>query len=282
MTTQFPPSEPLDDQERLLARIVRALPGGDPPATLDARILRAAANAAAASRQPRARWLASAGAVWGIGGAAAAVLALGIGWQGIYGGPRPARSETAPAAVMADQAEDSSIAVQLETEHGGRPENLPPPTVADAAPARRVKESSVAASTPAPVPEPFTDTHLDEHVAARAEAGSSAEAMASAPAMADRISSNAIAAKASAGDAQQPSSALSESRANVDATQAQGSLAGDSRIHTMKPASWLAQIRQLRKEQRTTEARASLVAFHKRYPDFVIPSDLAPLLASGE
>jgi hypothetical protein len=46
----------------------------------------------------------------------------------------------------------------------------------------------------------------------------------------------------------------------------------------MRPATWLAHIRSLRDQQRRAEARASLLEFKRRYPDFVIPSDLAPLL----
>jgi hypothetical protein len=46
----------------------------------------------------------------------------------------------------------------------------------------------------------------------------------------------------------------------------------------MRPATWLAHIRRLRDQQRRAEARASLLEFKRRYPDFVIPSDLAPLL----
>ena len=68
MNKHIPPTEALDEQERELARIVRALPGGEPPPALDARILKAAANAAASTRRPGARWLASAGALWGAGG----------------------------------------------------------------------------------------------------------------------------------------------------------------------------------------------------------------------
>ncbi len=46
----------------------------------------------------------------------------------------------------------------------------------------------------------------------------------------------------------------------------------------MKPATWLAQVRQLLAANRTEEARASLKLFHKRYPNYVVPADLAPLL----
>ena len=69
MNPDPPAHQPLDDQERELARILRALPAGEPSAALDSRILRAAANATAAQRRPGARWLAAAAPLWGIGGA---------------------------------------------------------------------------------------------------------------------------------------------------------------------------------------------------------------------
>ena len=51
MNTREPITEPLDDDEREFARVVRALPAGEPPAALDARILKAASDAVAALRQ---------------------------------------------------------------------------------------------------------------------------------------------------------------------------------------------------------------------------------------
>ena len=46
----------------------------------------------------------------------------------------------------------------------------------------------------------------------------------------------------------------------------------------MKPATWLVQVRQLLAAHRTEEARSSLMLFRKRYPNYVVPADLAPLL----
>src|SRR6187200_3657792 len=114
MNTPRPPMEPLDEQEREFARILRALPGGEPSPALDAAILRAATNAAAASKRPGARFLASAGSLWGIGTAAAAVLALGVAWQLRYGDTRAPLAESAPRThVVADRAEDEAVQVDL-------------------------------------------------------------------------------------------------------------------------------------------------------------------------
>src|SRR6478735_8918656 len=108
----LPPNEPLDDQEREFARILHALPSGEPSPALDAKILRAATNAAASSKRPVRRMLASAGALWGIGTAAAAVLALGVAWQLRYGvtDQQSAAESAAPRArVVADTADDDSV-----------------------------------------------------------------------------------------------------------------------------------------------------------------------------
>src|SRR6187200_771605 len=128
MNTPRPPMEPLDEQEREFARILRALPGGEPSPALDAAILRAATNAAAASKRPGARFLASAGALWGIGSAAAAVLALGVAWQLRYGSAHAPAAEAAPSAHMvSDQAEDDAVQVELGTQPADAPFVPPPP-----------------------------------------------------------------------------------------------------------------------------------------------------------
>jgi hypothetical protein len=86
---QDPRHHPLQDDEIALARVLRALPAGEPSAKVDAAILAAAtdavngAAAAAAPSSPRraakaTRWLLPG---WAIGTAAAAVLAVGIGMQ---------------------------------------------------------------------------------------------------------------------------------------------------------------------------------------------------------
>lgn len=293
MTPPLPPIEALDEQERELARIVRALPGGEPPPALDARILKSAANAAASSRGPRARWLASAGALWGIGGAAAAVLALGVSWQMMYGVTRP-QQPAASAVQAADESDDGSVAVEFKDGQPQAGSNAPAaeavaaepvaaPALAKPAQSRPRVASAIApaapppaaAPVPVPVPEAFSDDLLDEHVARRAERGAGAEtAMAAAAVDAEASAGSGNAAKAMAGTARER--AATQARAVgvlSDATPAAAVPAGP-----MKPATWLAHVRRLRDQQRPAEARASLLEFQRRYPDFVIPSDLAPLL----
>lgn len=284
MNPSLPPTEALDEPERELARIVRALPGGEPPAALDAKILRAATNAAAASSRPGARWLASAASLWGIGGAAAAVLALGVSWQMMYGTPQPMQRESAPAAAMSDSADDSPVAVEFKQEPA-RETAAPAPAGSVAglrAPPRkstaRLAMPTAAPSGPPPPTEPraFAEDPLDEHVTARAgtrseaDAGANVEAMAAAPAVADSVGH--------LDSADMAKSSVAETSAPTANAQAMGATARARDQRRMQPADWLAEVRQLRDAQKTVEARASLLEFRRRYPGFVIPSDLAPLL----
>ncbi|MEO7251987.1 MAG: hypothetical protein ABIW30_05190 [Arenimonas sp.] len=296
MSTPFPPTEALDERERELARIVRALPGGDPPLALDARILKSAANAAAASRRPGARWLGSAGALWGIGGAAAAVLALGVGWQMKYAAPRPSQMESAPAAAMADQTEDSSVPVGF-SDAPTKPTELaaPSPRVATAPSRRPPAPTGGVAVAPAPLPQPFADGRLDERVTAGADANDSvgsaappavAQRRESSPA-AQRRQANTIAAKAVASEPEAQgryataAAAAPAAQAGVDIAAGMAADASSPSFPN-SPATWLTQIRRLRDEGRTLEARASLLEFHRRHPHNSIPSDLVALLRANE
>lgn len=294
MNPNLPSTDEFDPQERELARIVRALPGGEPPASLDAKILRAAGDAAAASRRPGARWLAAITPMWGIGGAAAAVLALGVSWQMIYGGPQSTGgTESAAAPAMSDQAEDASVAVEFKQERAVEADQpvaampaAPPPAETAAAPRRaiagRANREPVASLSPAPAPPPppppepqaFSEDALDEHVAARPESRADSGAAANLGAAASAPS------PVVADSADRSAMAKSSAEASVAAPSAQsgGLLARERQQGPMKPANWLAEIRELRDARRTAEARQSLLEFRRRYPAYVIPSDLAPLL----
>lgn len=118
MTMRPPPKEPIDDarldgDERELARIVHALPSGEPSPALDARILKAAVDAVAPSAKNRLTWLTSAGSAWGIGSAAAAVLAIGISWQVLRPMPRSLPAQ-APSPVDEAQNEQSGVPVEFK------------------------------------------------------------------------------------------------------------------------------------------------------------------------
>jgi len=285
MNKQIPTTEALDEQERELARILRALPGGEPPAALDARILKAAGNAAAGSRRPRARWLASGGAMWAIGSAAAAVLALGVSWQLMVPEHRALRSEVAPAAKMEDLAEDSTVSVGLQDRQASEPADAPAASPAKAIalpePAQNTYRAAPSAPPPpapasAAPPEPFAGERLEAQVASSADAAASAEAVRESAAVTGR--SEAISSAASAAPAAKAAAESQLSQRAAGAAAEADASAVTSGSGPMKPANWLAHIRRLLDEDRTTEAKASLLEFRKIYPDFVIPSDLAPLL----
>jgi hypothetical protein len=148
-----------------------------------------------------------------------------------------------------------------------------------AKPARpRIASAATPASPPPPVasvPQAFSDERLDEHVASRAESAAVAEAEATvATAQAEDSARTANTAKSLAGAARERQATQEQAiGALADAAPSVAVPAGP-----MKPATWLAHIRSLRDQQRRAEARASLLEFNRRYPDFVIPSDLAPLL----
>ena len=270
--------EPLGPDERELARILRALPAGEPPAALDAKILRAAADASAGSgRQRRLGWLGAGGALWGIGSAAAAVLALGIGWQALYGRHQPAETMSNPVTVE-DGAESDSVSVEFRdhTSLADQARNAPaaPPAASTAAstaaPVPALEQQprpaspavaqppAMAANVATPAPEPFPDAALDEHVAARAGAMQAEASAAGAAAPAALAIDQVAAAKAS-------------SAADVSRGQAKP-------VPRLRPATWLAQVRALRDQGKTAQARVHLLEFRRQYPHWIIPTDLAPLL----
>lgn len=303
MSTPMPPNEPLDASEREFARIVRALPGGEPPPALDAAILRAATNAVAAQRRPGARLLASAGAMWGIGSAAAAVLALGVVWQMRYGSPdRAAAESAAPAAQMvSDREEDEAVAVDFGALRADAPASAPPPAeVASAQPSASLQRAPerappAPASPPPPppavaaAPEPYPADHLDEHAAREAINPVDASSLESTTvlteeqkARADSRERDNYAAKAAAAPPAAAASAsadMAAGRAEAGANALGGLAAPRQQAAPMKPATWLEEIRRLRDAGRLDEARVRLVEFRREYPKWVIPTDLAPLLS---
>lgn len=285
MTEPKSPTDALDETERELARVLRALPGGDPPAALDQKILRAAANAAASSRRPRSRWLASVGSLWGIGGAAAAVLALGVTWQ-MIDPTRPGSAERTAPVPAAALSEDSAVTVDLgsaaDTPAGKPSEFATQPQVAPTAPAQvrpavRERAASVApASEPAPAamaaappvpplaPAPFGEDRATSDRASAAPRPASVEA-----AKAQAAEQSGLL------DAQE-----SFARDRVARNQAGAAMAkaAPTDADAIPPTAWLASVRRLRNQGRPDEARESLRLFRQAYPKYAIPADLAPLL----
>lgn len=91
-----PRKQALDDDERALARIARALPAGTPSTKLDASVLAAARAAAEQSSAPHRRLAMR----WGMGASAAALLAVAVVWQWQHPEPPAADGTDLPAAAM--------------------------------------------------------------------------------------------------------------------------------------------------------------------------------------
>ncbi len=308
MTTHDPRHEPLDTNERELARVVRALPGGEPPAALDAMILKAAQDAvASAPTRRRLRWLAG-GAAWGIGSAAAAVLAIGVGWQVLNPQtatqlPLPAR---APAPSAAPAAADESAGTTVEFRDEPRPafdNSAPPAPVSPAAPRARVQafpaSPSVMAAPPPPPPPPAAPAPIATAPAVTAQATGTvnaidvtsvesttiltaeqlskidAAAAAAANAESDRKQARRLAPPAA--DAGAAAERADEARSERESQSYARESAKAVTDFRGRPATWLAHIRELRDSGQLSQARDDLAQFRKRYPDFVVPSDLTVL-----
>jgi hypothetical protein len=123
--------QPLDADERELARVLRALPAGEPPSSLDAKILAMARDAVVTTPSvgDEARPRRTPRFAWGLGAAASCVLAAGLVWRmGGFGGESldavgsaapEAAADVAAAAAQPQpappmpEAESASIAVEI-------------------------------------------------------------------------------------------------------------------------------------------------------------------------
>ena len=288
MNNHDPDRDPLDEDERELARIVRALPGGEPPPALDALILKAAQDAVATSpsrRVRRAGWL----SVWSLGSAAAAVLAVGVGWQlnrESFRTQAPA-AESAPATPpTATAPAEDTMSVDIVHREPKVYDNSPPPPPPQ--PARAAaKEKSAARDQE---PQPF----IDEHVA---PATAAAEQAAGQTAESERRDGPALAAPApmpQAAPAQGVVGAMQKSAADA-ATESDNGLTLDklevtgSRMRQVQPpgasprvdedlklgaADWLQKIRERLDRGDLEGARASFKLFQQRYPGQAVPEDI--------
>ena len=265
MNTHTPDMDPLDEDEQAMARIVRALPAGEPSPALDARILKAASNGLAAPTRRRAAWLTSSGSLWGIGSAAAAVLAIGIAWQRMNPA-LPSLPASAPVAVAEDTRSDGRTPVEYKQEAQRQKENAPPPALANALQrptpraATAMKSQPSAAPVPAPAspaafPQEAARDRLDEHVAAAADR-----------AVAEPTTTAGMAKAASAEGDQATAGYLADAKERV---------AADASLY---PESWLAKIRTRLKDGDVDGARASLRLFVVKYPTQALPDDLKALL----
>lgn len=271
--------DPLDADERALARVLRALPAGEPPSALDARLLAMARDAVvttpaqADEAQPRARraprW------AWGLGVAASCVMAAGLVWRlGGFGSdavdsagvPIPAEATTASALQPAPpmpEAEPESISVEISPPRAAAPAIMPPPP-APPAPAASAMNRQADAQR-ARLRELSQEAQREREV----DGPSAPE-----PASATPLAEAAMAAPAGAADASVALDSVRVTGSRVASVEHEDSGAG--------PQAWLQRIRARLQRGDEDGARDSLRAFVERYPDKPLPQDLIDFRARVE
>lgn len=273
---QDPRQPPLQDDEAALARVLHALPAGEPSARVDAAILAAARNAAAAQRPARAKRRLPG---WAIGTAAAAVLAVGIGLQ-----------------LRPEQA--SGLPEGLPVENPGEPvaTPLPPPPPAEALPVPPPPPppdfaEPPAASMPAPAPEVMDEAAARERriESAKAQARAamdqqlqqdSAEREAAERAQAERREEVEVTGSRRAmAPPPAPVATPAPAAQSLDAAGAAKAmpLPPVDEDAALAPEAWLERIRERLRQGDRAGARASLLRLERTHPGFAIPDDLALL-----
>lgn len=309
MTTPQRPLEPLNDNERDLARIVRALPGGEPSMALDARILKAASNATAASSKRHVGWWVS-----GIGTAAAAVLAIGVSWQ-----MRHTASLSIPTerSMIVNEQESEPLAASPEVKQE-LPRELDHSSSLSASrsdsfshdeiPSKNQKATeqastkTIAPATPHAALSPFPGIAAENKSTDTNEAGDIPMTRTDSTVMGILSKDTADAEKLRDANTleerqetimqQDSGKAAAPAMANAPTGMQSGERANAQSLARMKksevapsieadfgdnPETWLKQIRQLQKAGKFEEAKLRLNEFEQRFPDYVVPSDLRPL-----
>jgi hypothetical protein len=277
--------DPLDADEQALARVLRALPAGEPPSTLDARILAMARDAVVSPQRPGAtrRTRRAPGWIWGSGVAASCVLAAGLVWRlGGFDGSRfeqtggesvPMASDAAPAlsqpAAALPPAEVESVRVEISTRRSAPsarpapPPPPPPPPPPAAAPVVAAEHTTAPAPPPAPPP-PAPPAPV---------AASAPMPQALAPEPPVEPSANANAARADAAEAPVRQGLADEEAAAARLrTLPQPDLDDDARLG---PQAWIERIRWRLAQGDASGAQASLERFERQYPRTALPADLA-------
>lgn len=297
--------DPLDADERELARVLRALPAGEPPSALDARILAMARDAVVTTplqedeAQPRARRAPR--IAWGLGVAASCVFAAGLVWRmGGFGTESfdlvgtELREDVAPSAANAEPevqpaaplppAPEEHISVEIGVPatpaRALAPPPPPPPPPPMEAPA---PQAAVASAPAAPPPAPPTPPAPPAPAAPAAAAPAAApEAVAEPRAEAERAREQATMRMAPepapAGrwstDASEPAAALESITvfgSRVRDVQAATVVAEDS---SAGPQTWIQRIRARIDRGDTEGARQSLEGLIERHPRKPLPQDL--------
>jgi type IV secretory pathway VirB10-like protein len=268
-TPQDPRQTPLQDDEAALARVLRALPAGEPSARVDAAILAAATDAVGPreNASPSRRRLPA----WALGTAAAAVLAIGVGLQLrpplAPEAPAPAEAPVSkqeaakPAVAMAEMTAEPSADASADAAAGVGPAAAPPPPPPPAPPAP-------AAAPPAEAP--ALDQIVVSGTRITPEAIEAQQAADAAPSRRQR----------EAGAAAQRTEVLLETAPSAPAPPPPASVAPLPPVDddaALAPADWIERIRERMQQGDTAGARASLLRLLQAHPDTDVPADLAPL-----
>ena len=283
------PREPLSPEEAALARVYATLPGGEPPAALDARVLSQARAAVAQARRRSRPWF----LMPGVGAAAAAVMAAGLAWQlGWLGDAQlpeathaPLSESVAPATTPKPKQEEEKQRVDIDyVRQEASREVADGVTRVDAeAPAAAMRKPATPPAPPAPppppepreqaraaaefVPEPPPPVVLDDATPMSAPAPQpSAPAAESADAAA---ASNAQLGAAAAGSAA-PFDRLERGRAAALPPWPQDA--------QLVPEAWLDRVRERVRLGDRQGAEFSLRRFVQTYPTRPVPAELQRLL----
>ena len=250
----------LSGDDARLEALYRKLPHAEPDARLDSAVHALAQRAVAQPRthmRTRARWLPVSAAAAVVLIAAGIVLRTGPQMQ-----QRPAAlQETAPTATL-----QSAPAAKMESAPAAKTQSEPAPTPSSPAP------TTPAPATPAPPPAAAPELRKSEAApkpAPRAFPAPVAAMREAAPAATTDAKSATPAAAAP----------MHMKRAMTDSAGAQtlaAPAAQDGNV-TLYPEHWLANIRQMLRDNRREEALRSLAEFRKRYPDYHLPDDLRDL-----
>lgn len=243
--------DPLDADERELARVLRALPAGEPPSTLDTRILAMARDAVVATPHNRdeahprraRRW------VWGTGVAASCVLAAGLVWRlgGTGGDALDGVGMSAPQEVAAEAQTQSAAPIPAEAPATERAE-----VQAAKASDGLAEEAREQRSAPPAAPVAFAP-----------ELALAPAAFAAAPATA--------AEKAPATAAERPTL----DSITVTGTRLRSGNLGIDDDARLGQQAWLDRIRWRIEQGDEDGAHASLQRFERQFPRTPVPADLA-------
>lgn len=309
-----PPSqhEAHTEEERELARVVRALPGGEPPAALDAFILKAATDAVASSEaQKHSLWgkgLLGTSALW-LGTAAASVLTIGIGWQVFQSMRAPIYELPADENVRSAQQidnHDKNESLVVEITPASEPLPTTPPPAEESDPSDDFAASVANTAKPAPalpeirqresaerleMAEAAAKASVDETAKRREQAAEMAVMAAPAPPPPPMAAAAPVASADSSELKEMDSVSVTGSRIkSVDSEAGQparslsrasgaGALSpGIDEDAKLAPDLWLDAINDRLKRNDIEGAKASLKRYRETHPKLRIPEELLPLL----